>query len=371
MSVIIEMPKRKENPLFTRSEKKRVRRKVVHKIKGAARTGIARLFGIPLSPGLGGSTPRKAGHRSPKPATRSLRADVVSALQNEGYSKRQAEQMIPSAQAGESFDSLFRRAVKKNPGELIIFGNPGKVYSRKSVLETRRKGNPIPAAIIAGFEGALGSTAAAALTAGKKRKRKNPNSLDRADELFKTFHHRDSSGVYTVHASAKRRKDYTILGPLVSIGINAAKFDEIRKAAGQAKWEDYKVEHWDRLPHLAFLDGRQVAFCKRTLDEPNRFLEGCPLLASSPNGQTLYAITPDGVDLDLKQFDTDATKDLVDLGEATFVVYIAKKPDTAYEWVHELGEEGGVRPRLAYDRIRREIFFVGGSYKVEGPGIVN
>jgi len=377
--------KTKPNPLFTRSEKRRVRKKISHKIKGAARKGFARLFGIPLSQGLGGkASSRRTAHRSQKPSGQSgpstVRGDVIAALTGPSmeYKKHQAERMVPAARPGESFDSLFRRATQRNPGELIIFGNPAKVYGRKNVLKANRAGNPIPAALISGFEGALGSIGASALTATHRRARKGAqrkskkNPIGQAEQLFETFHHRGNSAVYETQRSAKSRKDFTILGPLVAIGVNSEHYDQARRAMGKKDFEEYKVEHWDKLPHLAFLTGPQVAHLKRVLEDPMKYVADCPQLASSPNGKQLYAITPDGVEIDLRQFDTDTSKDFIDLGEATFVVYIAKKPDTPLEWVHELGEDGGTRPRLVLNRLgKRELFFTGGSYTVEGPGILN
>lgn len=447
------MPASKSNPMFTRSEKRRARKKVVHKIKGAARKGFAKLFGIPLSPGLGGkASSRRTAHRSSgaHPASSTVRGDVISALMNLGYKKHQAETLAPAAQAGENFDSLFRRATRRNPAELIIFGNPAKVYGRANVVKAARAGNPVPAALLMGFESALGSIGASALTSkrGKKnprffgrqmsvdqarqyaldndlpfapwmltpeernkqneawkkmraesrqrerdrkkklkesrkgkvlemprrnRSKRNPDAIGKAEELFETFHHRGSSGMFETQRSAKSRKDFTSLGPLVAIGINAEQYDERRRAMGKKDFEEYKVEHWDKLPHLAFLTGPQVSQVKRILEEPEKlYAKDCPQLASSPNGKQLYAITPDGVEIDLRQFDTDVSKDFIDLGEATFVVYIAKKPDTPLEWVHELGEDGGVRPRLVLNRLgKKELFFVGGSYTVEGPGIMH
>jgi hypothetical protein len=381
------MPASKSNPLFTRSEKSRVRKKIRHKIKGAARKGFAKLFGIPLSPGLGGKTTSRRTPRQEKPLSipsTSVRAEVISALRNEGYNFVDAKRMVPVEKPGEDFDSLFRRAIRKNPAELIIFGNPERVYTRKNVVNAARAGNPIPAALLAGFESALGSIGASAITSTKshrgvrkaaqrKKGRRNPDAIGKAEELFETFHHRGSSGMFETQRSAKSRKDFTSLGPLVAIGINAEKYDECRRAMGKKDFEQYKVEHWDKLPHLAFLTGPQVNQVKRILEEPEKlYAKDCPQLASSPNGKQLYAITPDGVEIDLRQFDTDASKDFIDLGEATFVVYIAKKPDTPLEWVHELGEDGGVRPRLVLNRLgKKELFFVGGSYTVEGPGIMH
>ena len=378
------------NPFFTRSEKRRVRRKISHKVKGAARSGFSKLFGISLSPGLGGKPAtrrrgRKGAITSSAPASPGVRGDVISALGNLGYTKSQAQHMTPQPQSGEGFDSLFRRAVAKNPGELIIFGNPEKVY-RKAQL---RKVNPLPAALVAALTEGAGFTAGSKVieaaskgpsrklidrAAGKTPRRKpargrshkrNPDELGQATDLFEQFHKRGPSGVFELQRSAKVRQDYTILGPLVALGTDAEKFDRIDPD------DDQVVQEWDKLPHMAFLTGPQVDQVKKVLGDPKQYLKNIPLLASSPNGKQLYVLCNEPLTIDLTAFDTDAQKDFVDLGEVTFVVYIAKKPHEVLEWVHTFGEEGGDRPRLAYSQFNKEFFFIGGSYRVEAPGIIN
>jgi hypothetical protein len=193
---------------------------------------------------------------------------------------------------------------------------------------------------------------------------------ERAEQLFETFHHRGAGGVFERQRSARVRKDYTILGPLVAIGINPEYFDKMAARAGKKQWADWMVEHYDQLPRLDFMSPGQVADVKRILGDPDKYVQDAPLLASSPNGRQLYALAED-VQLDLSKFETDAAKDYVDLGDATFVVYIAKKPRDVREWVHMMGEDGGTRPRLMYDRLRKEVCFIGGSYVVKAPGIMH
>ncbi|HLW53235.1 MAG TPA: RuvA C-terminal domain-containing protein [Candidatus Angelobacter sp.] len=398
------------NPLFTRSEKRRGREKARKVIKSAARRGLSKMFGIPLSPGLGGGTRHTARGRRSSTSSAGVRGDVLSALRNLGYKQSDAEKMVPAASSGEGFDSLFRRSVARNPGELVIFGNPSRVYGREQVVRAaKRHGaarvknsipsaviegmsigagyalssrifghNPIPAAVLSGLGWSVGETAGtAALTArgsrklirdatgrGGKRKRRNPGVMDQAKDLYQQFHRRAPGGVYELQVSAKKRKDYTILGPLVAIGINAEKYDRIRPTENQV------VQSWDKLPRIDFLSAGQVEGVKRILDQPDQYLQDCPLLASSPNGRQLYVIA--SVDPGFEtRFDSDPKKDFVDLGEATFIVYVAKKPHDPVEWVHVFGEDGGARPRLGYARLAREIFFIGGSYHVEAPGIIN
>lgn len=223
-----------------------------------------------------------------------------------------------------------RKKPKPNPSELVIFGNPKRKPARKP-----------------------------------RRRRANVSPLAKAKALFQKFHGRGASGVYGLDRAVKARKDYSILGPLVAIGTNAEKFDQIRPA------EDQVVEHWDKLPHMAFLNQAEVNQVMRIIEEPERYLKNVTLLAASPNGKQLYVISNGPLELDLSAYDTDASKDLVDLGDATFVVYVAKKPSDPKEWVHTFGEEGGSRPRVYYDRLNKGLLFGGGSYHVDAPGIVN
>jgi hypothetical protein len=444
------------NPLFTRSEKGRFGRTMKKRAKHVARTGLSKIFGIPLSRGLGQASPSKTSsrhraHRSAKPSSgtgpsTAVRSDVIEALRGQGYSAGVAKKMAEGVRADDTFESAFRRVISRNPAELIIFGNPSMVYSRKNVIKANRAGNPIPAALISAFESAAGSklfdevpalisafeSAAGSklfdevpapkkkrnshhggtearrkagqfdITNGKsligpfpsrkaareyldrwkvnapqtyklhpRRIRKaNPDAKDPATKLFEKFHHRSAGGVFERQRSARQRKDYTILGPLVAIGINPEYFDKMAARAGAKQWADWMVEHYDQLPRLDFMTPGQVDQVKSILGDPEQYIKDCPLLASSPNGRQLYALAED-VQIDLSKFETDAGKDYVDLGDATFVVYIAKKPHEVREWVHMMGEDGGTRPRLMYDRLRKEVCFIGGSYVVKAPGIMH
>lgn len=455
------MPTNEQNPLFGRAEKGRFKRTMKKRVKHVARAGLSKIFGIPLSKGLGGASPRSSrrpAHRSAKPSSgsgpsTSVRSDVISALRGQGYNATDAKKMAEGVRPGDNFESGFRRVISRNPAELIIFGNPSMVYTRKGLTKANRASNPIPAAILSAFESAAGSKLFDTVTAPKRKgnffglnrkgstresveKRKdqeahslfaagefnkakkvkkqsakkyarqsgikmegglrrakrglkkrlqkkassaigrlfNPDQEGQATELFEKFHHRGAAGVFERQRSAKVRHDYTILGPLVAIGINPEKFDAIEAKAvrniGRKGWDDWAVEHYDQLPRLDFMTPGQVNQVKEILGDPDKYVQDAPLLAISPNGRQLYALAHD-VQLDLSKFETDTQKDYVDLGDATFVVYLAKKPDEVREWVHMMGEDGGTRPRLMYDRIRREVCFIGGSYVVKAPGIMH
>lgn len=222
---------------------------------------------------------------------------------------------------------------KKNPGELLIFGNPQRLRRNTSSSVRKRQTRERAAAIRA---------------ARLNSKKHNPEQLNEAVNLYESFHGKSPKEIVEIHASAAIRKNYTALGDLIAIGLDDGGFSPAKLVA---RWED--------CAHLKF-DGMK--------------------LASAPNGRQLYCMGGK-INLQslLKNFDVDPQKDFIDLGEAAFVVYEARKASTKYEpveWVHSFGEKGGARPSLMYDRLRQNIYFVGGDYFIDAsngpsPGIEN
>ena len=157
----------------------------------------------------------------------------------------------------------------------------------------------------------------------------------KAKELYEKFHGKPPKEVLELQESAAIRGDYTALGDLVELVVKSPAGDSLR---------------------IGF-EGEKVK------------------LASSPNGAQLYFLGGNqALDGNLARFKTDATKDLVDLGEAQSIVYRAAKDFTGFkssDWEHEFGEESGERPSAFYDKLKRRIFLVGGTYRVERPGIVD
>ena len=101
-------------------------------------------------------------------------------------------------------------------------------------------------------------------------------------------------------------------------------------------------------------------------------------LASTPNGTQLYLIGGNQKISrgELTHLGADNQKELIDLGEATYIAYRTRKSIVdgklaTYE--HCFGEVSNVRPRLMYDRRgpQPRIYFSGGEYRVEAPGIIN
>ena len=174
-----------------------------------------------------------------------------------------------------------------------------------------------------------------------KRRRRNATpdqgvSHERtAKALYQKFHGKAPKEVLELQESAAIRGEYTSLGDLVELVVKSPAGESLR---------------------IGFA-GEKVK------------------LASSPNGGQLYFLGGNqALDGNLARFKTDATKDLVDLGEAQSIVYRAAKDFTGFkssDWEHAFGEESGERPSAFYDKLKQRIFLVGGTYRVERPGIVN
>ena len=174
-------------------------------------------------------------------------------------------------------------------------------------------------------------------------KRRRRNAADdqgvsherKAKALYQKFHGKAPKEVLELQESAAIRGEYTALGDLVELVVKSPVGDSLR---------------------IGF-EGEKVK------------------LASSPNGGQLYFLGGNqALDGNLARFKTDATKDLVDLGEAQSIVYRAAKDFTGFkssDWEHAFGEESGERPSAFYDKLKRRIFLVGGTYRVERPGIVD
>lgn len=170
-----------------------------------------------------------------------------------------------------------------------------------------------------------------------KTRRRNPDELDQAADLYREFHGREPKEILEIQESDLARREYTALGDAV----------ELR----------FILPDGERRLHIAFSESDQVK------------------LASSPDGRQLYFLGGDQDIVDaLEQNGVDTTRELIDLGDAIFVSYDASKWQTDFKptiWEHKLGEESGIHPRGFFDRLKRRIFLAGGNYRVERPGIID
>jgi hypothetical protein len=158
--------------------------------------------------------------------------------------------------------------------------------------------------------------------------RKNPPETEQAAELYRQFHDKDPKELIEVQEADEVRGTYVALGKLAELVFRAPGGGKVKLDFGA---DDTK-------------------------------------LASSPAGTQLYLIGGDqALNGGLEKFGSDTTKDFVDLGEADSVTYRARKSATNFNlaaWKHRLGENGGTRPWGFYDKLRKRIYLVGGSYTV-------
>ena len=181
--------------------------------------------------------------------------------------------------------------------------------------------------------------------ARRRRNQSEGGELRQAVSLFGTFHGRDPEEIIEKQRSAAMRLEYTTLGDLEYLIVQP---DPDGKAV-QINFEGDRVK-----------------------------------LASAPNGRQLYLIGGNqSLDRLLEKFTDDPQKDFIDLGEALEVQYDARKIHSNFQptsWYHAFGKEkqpgDGALPRLMYDKLKKEIFFVGGEYFIDtnvaiSPGIEN
>lgn len=224
-------------------------------------------------------------------------------------SGRVVEILHPSAEKNPKC-ALSEKA-RKNPGELLIFGNPGTLGKKRAARDRAAR------------------IRTARLNPKKKtlRPRRNASEEEQAVRLFQGFHGHDPKEIVEKHVSAATRLDYTALGDLVYLKVETPV-------------------------------GKKFEF---------NFNGDGVKLASSPDGKQLYCIG--GNQNILPCLDEDSKqKDFIDLGDGIEVAYLARKIHGKFqpvEYYHEFGEVDGTLPRLMYDKLRKQIFFIGGNYWVD------
>jgi hypothetical protein len=164
---------------------------------------------------------------------------------------------------------------------------------------------------------------------GPRRRRgdRNPSETKQAVRLFQGFHGHDPKEIAEKHVSAAVRLDYTALGDLKYLAVETPL-------------------------------GKEATF---TFDG-----DGVKL-ASSPDGKQLYCIGGDQNILPLLD-ERSREKDFIDMGDALEVAYLARKVHGDYrpiEYFHEFGEVNGAHPRLMFDKLRKNLFFIGGDYFID------
>jgi hypothetical protein len=261
------------------------------------------------------------------------------------------EILHPKAEKNAS--CIVSQRAKTNPAELLIFGNPAsKLEAQKAARERAAKirGARLNAGhkkncpcFACKHQRQIGRANPRRRRADRRnpvtRKRaRNQSETEQAVRLFESFHGRDAKSIVEKQVSAEIRRDYTALGNLLSL--------KVKTPIGQTATFDF--------------DGDSV------------------MLASSPNGKQLYCIG--GRQNLLPLLDAESQqKDFIEVGECIEVAYLARKIHSNFEpveWFHKFGEKTGVRPQLMFDKLKKQIFFVGGEYFIDSkngvsPGIEN
>jgi len=233
------------------------------------------------------------------------------------------------------------RVITKRAGKHLLriwYPNPRSPEREKvlQILHPRRESNPHCI-----FGEGIKRNPEELVILGLANPHRNPTNRDdearSAADLYAAFHGKDPREVLEIQRSAAMRLDYAALGDL-----------------------DYVVFLPDDEK-----DARKIEFTKTDAVK----------LAANPEGTQLYFI---GGNQDLSgclaEFPIDAEKDFLDLGQVVRVSYFTRKKFDGFQpvyYFHDLGEDGGTCPRGVYDKLKKEIFLIGGDYKIKPEGIVN
>jgi hypothetical protein len=238
----------------------------------------------------------------------------------------------------------------RNPAELLIFGNPRESRFEKLEHEIARKGSAQDPAAVAATEGRkkYGAKRFQQMAAAGRRRAGHENPS--LDEKYEEFHQMPATGVLEYDETQAMPKHSYVLGDLVAIGLDD------RDEDGERLDPDALAMRWKQCEHIS--------------------IGGDTKLSSGKDGQ-LYAVGGDqSLDrADLDSLDAERTSGgRYSLGPAFFIVYNARKADDGGDYdqyTHKFAEEGGRRPTLYYDPETKRLLLRGGSYTVEGRGIVN
>lgn len=252
---------------------------------------------------------------NPRTGAKTLAQWVTAVLamkgQNSDIPVDQAVEIVHATSASDR--SKFARQIwqkrrRKNPAELLIMANPAELVVMGA--------NPT-----------------------KKRSRRNPSGEAAAGGMYEQFHWQSPKHTDEYQEPSPRPATLAELGDLIEL--------RVKRTAGW-KWGAFDFT------------GQGIK------------------LAANAKGSQLYCIGGNQKISrgQLTQLGADNSKELIDLGEATYIAYRTRKAhvdniNSTYE--HNFGEETNVRPRLMYDCRGPEprIYFTGGAYRVEAPGIIN
>lgn len=245
---------------------------------------------------------------------RSLRADVASALVNQGYKPTQAKRMAREA-SGADFDSMFNHALRQNP--LCGASVQGYPCTRKP----GHKGPHLP-------------QGATMRTRHRLPHKWQPNPS--AEVLREKFTGTAVDRVQVMDEPHMPAGNYALLGKLLSLYVKPRKggqVQEIRAAGGTLVVSDETA--------------RQIYFVGGDQD--------------ISSGLAVFGAVDRGA--------------LLELGEATRIDYKQRKEHVDHpdmdSWRHQFGEESGERPIVLYDPRTKRLLLQGGAYVIRAEGIIN
>lgn len=264
---------------------------------------------------------------------------------------------------------------QQNPTELLIFGNPQRAAStgRRNTASSRRRrrnagtANHQPGCACFACKYKRGESPRRITRSNKKRARacrtkvrasgkharvgwtpkprkRNPEEETTAVQLRESFTGEEAGGIVNRQVSDTVRLLYVKLGDLHSLTVSGD------------KTKDAQI----------IFEGDGVSLC------------AAPPAPGSTKSTQLYAIGGNqNIANVLRQFVDDPTKDFIDLGECSEVVYDARKIHDNFapvEYHHEFGEGNRPLPHIAYNTLHKAIYFIGGAYFIEtkagvSPGI--
>jgi hypothetical protein len=164
-----------------------------------------------------------------------------------------------------------------------------------------------------------------------KKRRRNPADMAEASAMYEQFHGRAPARIIEHSETLDYRSELAELGKLLELRIKI---------------------NGDR----ATLDG--FGNCQ---------------VACDPDGKNI-AFLGGNQTIDLDALGIESDKDLIELGELTYIKYFSRKGFHDFapiDYFHHVGEVDGIRPMLSYDTFNKKLFLLGGNYQVKPAGIEN
>jgi len=234
------------------------------------------------------------------------------------------------------------------------------------------------------------------------RQKYNPEPA--AADMYESFHGRPSEQIVTFEEDEHYHEYLSELGvccgllvetedgKCVALGLSGYVWQGKGKDAGFVEGSSNSARNpkrgkkgpilssWDQANDLVYsgVKGLDQQLGKVLGSNPRRRNPGDPvgpnttLLSSNEDGTQLYLVGGDQ-SLDLDDLDITghmATKELITIGDVVKLYYETEKDFDKFEVIqyhHEVGEQSGVLPILAYDRLNKRMLFVGGDYHIEKP----